>query len=424
MGWWRADPPKTQDPQTTSVSPHKGSPSGEEDAALETLAVFVQTLGECTFDADEGASEVREHAEAWARHVRVASDPPGLELSTKSSGKRVWSGLRRFVQTQLRDRHAAFEKVTGDLRDVVGAFVHSIGSVVLDTERSDRDIAHQLQRLRQSAETGSLSQLREEVIAVTQNVTRITAERQERQRDKLATLTARIHELRNELESARKQSELDPLTNLANRRSFDAYVASTVDFARLTGASSVLLFIDIDHFKSINDNYGHATGDAVLRRVADELVRVFPRRGDFIARYGGEEFCVVLRNTDMSAASKLAQRLLDHLRRVKIRDEAHTLSVTVSIGASALLFDDEAEDWTKRADAAMYAAKNAGRDRIQLAHPESDGSKSTSRNADAPEVTQQPLQASPRSMGARTSESPRISSTKFEFVPRKDARSE
>jgi diguanylate cyclase (GGDEF)-like protein len=122
--------------------------------------------------------------------------------------------------------------------------------------------------------------------------------------------------------------------------------------------------IDVDRFKEVNDQYGHAAGDAVLRAIADCLARNFPRKTDMVARYGGEEMAVVLPTTIVQDAARLADRLLGAIRNLEINYGGQTITVTVSIGISQLGRTETVQDWLNRTDQAMYRAKAQGRNQI------------------------------------------------------------
>jgi diguanylate cyclase (GGDEF)-like protein len=164
------------------------------------------------------------------------------------------------------------------------------------------------------------------------------------------------------------QSDHDVLTGLLSRRPMEQLVHSESQRQRRFGQSFALLSIDIDHFKKINDSFGHASGDAVLKRVAETL-RAAARDIDSAARMGGEEFCVLLPGADVAGAEKVALRLLEAVRRLD-HPETGGAPVTISIGLAVL--EDPAEpipDLQRRLDQALYRAKAAGRDRIERAVP-------------------------------------------------------
>jgi diguanylate cyclase (GGDEF)-like protein len=157
------------------------------------------------------------------------------------------------------------------------------------------------------------------------------------------------------------------LTGLANRRALDAAVVRAIGRARRDAALCTVLFIDIDHFKDINDSLGHAVGDAVLQRVGRAL-RDRLRRGDLLARYGGEEFVALLPDTDLDAAKRVAEVLRRRIETIDFSSLTGSLPVRVSIGVAQLSEDlMAAGSLVSAADAAMYEAKRQGRNRVVTA---------------------------------------------------------
>ena len=163
---------------------------------------------------------------------------------------------------------------------------------------------------------------------------------------------------------SRLLAETDPLTGLANRRRAMAETDRVVLHATRGGARPVLLLFDIDHFKAVNDRYGHQAGDAVLVRIA-ELVRGALRTGDLVGRIGGEEFLCVLPNADLALARDCAERLRAIIAVGS--GVAGVPPVTISAGYVGWREGDSALSLFARADAALYAAKAAGRDCVRLA---------------------------------------------------------
>ena len=160
----------------------------------------------------------------------------------------------------------------------------------------------------------------------------------------------------------------DPLTGLLNRRSLQARATRMLAEARGKGQKAALLLLDLDHFKAINDTHGHAVGDAVLRDVAEVLVREI-RRDDLACRWGGEEMLALLRNCDLRHAEERAAKLRAEIAAAR-PGGVPGLHVTASIGVAA--FPEHGaglEELTKRADAALYIAKRFGRDRVVCAPP-------------------------------------------------------
>ncbi|MES9950536.1 MAG: diguanylate cyclase [Candidatus Thiodiazotropha sp.] len=158
----------------------------------------------------------------------------------------------------------------------------------------------------------------------------------------------------------------DDLTGLANRRELDKVALREFKRAtRFTRHLSVLM-LDLDHFKSINDTYGHNVGDSVLRHVADICVGSI-RGQDFMARYGGEEFTILLPETDIENSSNLAQRICDQIAAMPYQEEQQLIFITVSIGTSGIEDgDNDFNDLLNRADKALYEAKKRGRNRVVI----------------------------------------------------------
>jgi diguanylate cyclase (GGDEF)-like protein len=169
------------------------------------------------------------------------------------------------------------------------------------------------------------------------------------------------------LEESRKLANTDGLTNLVNHRCFQETLATLTDYAQNNDAIFSLLLLDIDHFKTFNDTYGHQAGDGVLKHLASLLKKSVDSK-DVVARYGGEEFVVILMNSDLKAAKKSAEKIRKTCNRQKIRIGSDILNITVSIGISQ--FSEHAchpADLISMADAALYRAKNLGRNRVEIA---------------------------------------------------------
>jgi len=188
-----------------------------------------------------------------------------------------------------------------------------------------------------------------------------------------------IHQLQENLETVRHESLTDPLTTLANRKFFDQALEKAMSEAITKREPLTLMMTDIDHFKNFNDSYGHQTGDQVLRLVAMSVKNNIKGQ-DIAARYGGEEFAVVLPNTVLRSATTVA----DHIRRAVMTKQLMKRStheqlgrITISIGVAVLHDGDTAQSLIGRADACLYAAKHAGRNRVICeSDPEASGAES------------------------------------------------
>lgn len=175
-----------------------------------------------------------------------------------------------------------------------------------------------------------------------------------------------ISALQRDLDDVRRESMLDPLTKIANRKSFDEGLADAIAEAEETGLPLCLMLVDIDHFKSFNDTYGHQTGDQVLRLVAMTLKSNIKGK-DLAARYGGEEFAAVLPSTDLQGAVIVAENIRKAIQAKELlkRSTNEKLGrITASFGVARFQAGDNASSLIERADQCLYAAKHAGRNRV------------------------------------------------------------
>nr|WP_183383682.1 diguanylate cyclase [Halomonas stenophila] len=174
---------------------------------------------------------------------------------------------------------------------------------------------------------------------------------------------------RREEEALRQwEAEHDPLTGLLNRRGFERRLEEALADCRKTGTSSVLILFDLDHFKPINDQGGHALGDEMLRRIARVVAREV-RQSDHVARQGGDEFAVLLPSCTHAQASRIAESLREAVREITVSHRGQEYRVTLSLGVASLEETDQRiAEAIGRADAASYAAKRQGRDRVVI-HP-------------------------------------------------------
>lgn len=155
----------------------------------------------------------------------------------------------------------------------------------------------------------------------------------------------------------------DGLTNISNRKQLDLFLSEELPRAQRHGRELTLLMIDIDHFKSINDTHGHLTGDSVLRGLASILQKRL-RPNDRLGRYGGEEFCVILPETNLANAVRIAEELRTLVAAHSFVAENKEVRVTISIGAAALADAMQPETLYRSADEMLYQAKRTGRNRV------------------------------------------------------------
>ena len=164
-------------------------------------------------------------------------------------------------------------------------------------------------------------------------------------------------------EELRAAAVRDPLTGVFNKRHLQERLCAELAYANRHGEPLALIMIDVDHFKQINDGYGHAAGDAVLAQLAAVLV-THTRGEDVIARFGGDEFVILARGTDINGARRLGERLRQAVAGFAFAHDGQDIAVTLSVGVTAVSGGQPADDLFNVADAALYEAKARGRDTV------------------------------------------------------------
>lgn len=175
--------------------------------------------------------------------------------------------------------------------------------------------------------------------------------------------------LLEEIKRFKKLALTDELTGLPNRRAFDTALEHEVAQAFRTNKPLALAVFDLDHFKKVNDGYGHATGDAVLKELG-KLLSEATRVSDLAARFGGEEFVLILSNTNLEGAYKFVDRLREKIQNdLRVSVDGQEVSATASFGVAQMHLNEHPARFFDRADEALYIAKRAGRNRVSPAPP-------------------------------------------------------
>jgi diguanylate cyclase (GGDEF)-like protein len=185
-------------------------------------------------------------------------------------------------------------------------------------------------------------------------------------RTEVQDLETSVHDLLNERENLTNQVQRDALTQMASRQYLLDVLTQEMDQAADKSSDLTIAMADLDHFKEINDTLGHLVGDRVLKEVAHRIATSV-RDKDLIGRYGGEEFLLIFPQTSLQVAQQVAERIRLHVGGTPIHLPEHSIPITISIGLTHFNYDDTLESLLQRADSAMYAAKQAGRNCIAVA---------------------------------------------------------
>jgi len=193
-------------------------------------------------------------------------------------------------------------------------------------------------------------------------------------RSEVQYLEKSLSSLRAETGELQHRVDLDPLTGLLNHNHALAVLKEAVSDAQRNNTPLCLIMTDLDHFKDVNDRHGHLVGDSVLRDVAARIQSAV-RDFDIVGRYGGEEFIIILTDTTLTTAKKIAERVRRRVGQTTIQVNRLKIPLTISLGLSPVVRADVSETLIERADAALYDAKHAGRNRVAIRRPPAGGNR-------------------------------------------------
>lgn len=307
--------------------------------------------------------------DAWARHLLVLAPAPAPDGSvaptTAETVARDWAGARRAAVAHIAHDGEAAKQDLEDMNDVIWSLVEGTAKIVSENAGFDHKIALSLDRLKASVGL-SPEELKSAAIDAVSSLGEVI----DRRRDGEAldqALVQRITSLTNDLEQARREAGSDALTGLASRRVLEQELSRAITMRALSSDPLCLLLIDLDRFKSVNDELGHVAGDDALKAASRRLTRVFPRSSDLVARLGGDEFVVLLRYAGIGDAKRLGERFLTALAEEPVASGEGAFVLTASVGAAQVLPDDTVTDALRRVDEAMYVAKRAGGNQLAVA---------------------------------------------------------
>lgn len=243
--------------------------------------------------------------------------------------------------------------------------ISSVSDSMISVKSATEDYNHTLEAVRDKFLSSSPEEAKNLAKAAAEK-TRVIIEENRKLTEQLKHSSSIMDDLKRDLEFVRREAITDGLTGLSNRKAFDAEIEQFIAQAKAEGKSFTLLMVDIDHFKSFNDRFGHQTGDQVLKLVARTLKDGLKGR-DFAARYGGEEFAILLPETPKEGAVAVGNSLRKALANKDVvnRTTGDVLGrITMSIGVAEFELGLSVEDLIERADKALYEAKNAGRNQV------------------------------------------------------------
>lgn len=269
----------------------------------------------------------------------------------------------KLLSTSIQD--TAVNKVSDQVQSSIAKLVTMLKSANTATSEYGGQLGAVETRIRAAATIDDLAGVVSEII----EDTKVMVDKNKALETELVNSSQQVTELRQYLETAKREATTDGLTGIANRKAFDRAMGDAVAAAQDANGPMVLMLLDIDHFKKFNDTYGHPMGDQVLKLVARTLVSNVKGQ-DTTARYGGEEFAIILPGTPLKAGQAVAETLRRSVESKEVTNKATGKSlgtITISIGVAQYRTGEDISSLIERADAALYKAKTNGRNQVHAA---------------------------------------------------------
>jgi diguanylate cyclase len=254
-----------------------------------------------------------------------------------------------------------------DLKRVLAEVFSFVSTGVVATEAISSNLVDIINKLHPDMSRDDVHGVIEEVISET----RMAVSASDILIERLNTTMAEMQDLKKDLDDAKREAKIDTLTKLANRKAFDAILDTATAESDVSGVEVCLIFADLDLFKKVNDTHGHLVGDQVLKVVSKSLKEAVKGR-DLVARYGGEEFGIILLNTSLDNAKKVAENIRAEIssKRIQRRDSREPIGkITMSFGVARYFPSEGSESFLQRADRALYMSKRKGRNTVTEAPP-------------------------------------------------------
>jgi len=327
-------------------------------SALEGVAAaMLGCVRSLVLDIDElGAADLKGQLAQLAVQLRTDSDP--AEMTRTCAEQRT-----EIVGFAEREREY-LERRDAELHHIIQVLSDGLAGVSQGAAAYHRRLLDNGTRIEAASRLSDLVKMRAAITAEVHGLRSAVAERQAEEQTTAKALRSEIEVLRQNVAQAQTEARTDPLTGAANRAAFDEELVRRCELATAGREGFALVLADIDHFKQINDTYGHPVGDRVLTALV-EFLRARVRRSDTIARYGGEEFAVVLPGATLRPALRKARQLNEELARCDWAvDPTTKLRFTASMGVAVWQAGDDGAALVERVDRALYRAKHEGRNRV------------------------------------------------------------
>ncbi len=310
--------------------------------------------------------EIENHS---VRKVRSALDELTKSLLNPPPGKLedILFQVRQFFSSYRIDETTYIQNTFDDFKKIIWEFADQLAEDIRQDQKADQVLDGSLNQLKDAVESNSIEELRSKSKEFIHHYSSYQTQKDVRKQKRITSVKKNLDLVKKQLMEANVSMRQDHLTKAFNRKSFDEQINHAYQMHALDKVPVTLMSFDIDHFKKINDTYGHDVGDFILKECVALLKKIFAREKDVVARLGGEEFAVLLPDYNVEHAQKKAEEVLQLVRKETFVHGTNQIKFTISIGIASLVDNENIATWMKRVDVALYHSKQTGRDRYTIA---------------------------------------------------------
>ncbi len=342
----------------TNKSKNNIPPDLNEDRA--TILYMIDTYNKNLFEVD--SRPVRRTREIMDEFSKQLINPD------KIRDEKLLFEFRQFFSSYRIDEYTYIQKTFEDFKKIIWDFADQLGEDLVAEKSQDEVIEQNLGELREAVESNSIEDLKKKSREFINFYIEHQTVKDERRSKRMTLIRKNLTTVKKQLLDANQSMRLDHLTQSYNRKSFEEQSQKYLQLYQISKTPVSLLMLDIDHFKKVNDTYGHDVGDFVLKECVRMLKESFQRPEDFVARLGGEEFAVLLPDYRSEDAAVKAEDVMQKIRKEVVIHGPHEIRFTISIGISQLQDQENVEQWMKRADQALYHSKSNGRNKLTISN--------------------------------------------------------
>lgn len=323
-----------------------------------TLLFLIDTYNKHLLEVDSHpVRKVRETLDDFAREL-LQPDKPNAD--------RVLFRFRQFFSSYRIDEYTYMQKSFEEFRSILWDFVEQLGEDINFEQNSDLEVMQNLDELKEAVEANSIEDLKSQSRQFIDFYTSFQTKKDERRTQRLESISKNLSAVKKQLTEANHSARKDHLTGAFNRKSFDESLQQHWNLFQISKSPVSMIILDIDHFKKVNDTYGHSTGDYVIQECVRLLSESFTREQDIVARIGGEEFAVIIPDCSEVITAKKADQARKAIQANAMVDGDTKIQFTVSMGVAQLTEGEHFSDWLKRADEALYHSKENGRNTVSM----------------------------------------------------------